>query len=286
GNVADKRMRTVDRDLPAAGEVEMPQTADIAGKAGSRSVACIHTRNSDAGGALVYPTGGSASERAVERYGIEPRPLYELHRYAAECAEVSVQRVALIREHHARERARQHEMTGLERNPRAGELIGKPGHPERGVTKHAGRNAGLLDLGILVHDAADPAQIDVERLDRPAAHDDASRRSIVGHRVENSARVLQASVDDLDRGNDVFGGAQHLGESDAGPLQRLAHDEGELDLDPRPAIILVRNLGAVRDHHIVEEVPIIRLVDLRGVLHSLRRQADLVADQLRSGRDL
>src|SRR5262249_11377283 len=48
GNVADKGMRTADRDLPAAGEIEMPQTADVAGKAGSRSVNRVHVRFSRA----------------------------------------------------------------------------------------------------------------------------------------------------------------------------------------------------------------------------------------------
>ena len=154
------------------------------------------------------------------------------------------------------------------------------------MTEHAGGNAGLLDLGILVHDAADPAQVDVERPDRPTTDDDPGRRAIVGDRVENLARVLQARIDDLDRGNDVFGRAQNLGEADARSLQRLAHDEGELDLDPRPAIVLVRNLGAIRDHHVVEEVPVIRLVDLRGALHRLGGQPDLVADQLGAAGDL
>src|SRR5213080_1297824 len=91
-------------------------------------------------------------------------------------------------------------MTGLERNPMAGELIGEPSHAERRVAKHTGRNPSLLDLGILVHDAADPTQVDIERLHRPAADDDAGRRAIIGHRIENLARVLQTRIDDLDRG--------------------------------------------------------------------------------------
>ncbi len=112
------------------------------------------------------------------------------------------------------------------------------------------------------------------------------RRPIVGDRVENLARVLQARIDDLDRGNDVFGGAQDLGKPRARALQRHTQNEGKLDLDPRPAIVLVRNFGAVRDHHVIEQVPVIRLVDLRGALHRLRGQADLVADQLRPGGHL
>ena len=122
--------------------------------------------------------------------------------------------------------------------------------------------------------------------DRPTANGDARRRAVVRDRVENLARILQARIDDLDRGNDVFGGAQHLGQPHARSLQRLAHDEGKLDLHPRPAIIRMRDLGAVRDHHVVEQVPVVRLVDLRGALHGFRGQPNLVPDQLRPGRDL
>ncbi len=122
--------------------------------------------------------------------------------------------------------------------------------------------------------------------DRPAADDNAGGGAVVGHGVENLARVLQARVDDLDRRHDVFGGAQHVGQADAGTAQLLAENERQLDLDPRPAIILVRHLGAVGNHHGVEQMAVVRLVDLRGALHRLRGQPDLVADQFGAGRDL
>src|SRR3954466_13756751 len=95
--------------------------------------------------------------------------LDELHGDAAERAEVGVERIALVREHHPGERARQHEMPGLERDAVTAQLVGEPSHAERGMAEHAGGNAGLLDLRVLVHDPADPAQVDVERAHRPAA---------------------------------------------------------------------------------------------------------------------
>src|SRR5580704_5804693 len=49
------------------------------------------------------------------------------------------------------------------------ELVGEPGDAKRRMAEHAGGDAGLLDLGVAIHDAADPAQIDVHRPDRPAA---------------------------------------------------------------------------------------------------------------------
>ena len=103
--------------------------------------------------------------------------------------------------------------------------------------------------------------------------------------VSKILRGSCAGVDDLDRRDHVFGRAQHVGQADAGALERLAEHEGELDLDPRPAIILVRHPGAVGHHHVVEQVAVVRLVDLRGALHRLGGEADLVADQLGAGRD-
>src|SRR5581483_8919066 len=82
---------------------------------------------------------------------------------AAERAEIGMQRVALLGEHHAGERAGEHEMAGLEGNAVRPELVGEPGDAERRVAEHAGGDTGLLDLGIAIHDAADPAQIDFQR---------------------------------------------------------------------------------------------------------------------------
>ena len=115
---------------------------------------------------------------------------------------------------------------------------------------------------------------------------DAGGGAVVGDGVENLARILQTRIDDLDRRDDVFGRAQHVGQADARTLQALAHDEGQFDLDARLAVIGMQDLGAVADHLVVEDIAVIRLVDHRGALHRLRGQADLVADQSGAGRDL
>ena len=116
-----------------------------------------------------------------------------------------MQRPALAGMHHPRERAGQHEMPDIERDAMLAELIGEPGDAERRMAEHAGSDAGLLDLGIAVHDAADPAQIDIERTDRAATDHDAGSRAVVGDGVENLARILQTGIDDLDRRHDIFG---------------------------------------------------------------------------------
>ena len=102
-------------------------------------------------------------------------------------------------------------MAGLERVAVRADLVGEPGDAERRMAEHAGGQARLLDFGILVHDAADPAQVDVHRADRTSAHRDAGGGAVVGDGVDDLARVLQARIDDLHRRHDIFGGAQHVG---------------------------------------------------------------------------
>src|SRR5712692_4121879 len=125
------------------------------------------------------------------------------------------------------------------------------------MAEHTSGDAGLLDLGIAVHDAADPAQVDIERADRPATDHYPGGGAIVRDRVENLARVLQPRIDDLDRRYDIFSGAQHIGQPDPGAAQRLAKHEGQFDFDTRHAIIFMRNAGAVSDHHAVEKMAVI-----------------------------
>src|SRR5262245_25270637 len=63
--------------------------------------------------------------------------LYELHRDAAQGPEVAVQGVALLREDHARERAGEDEVPGLERHAALAEPVREPGHAQRRVAEHA-----------------------------------------------------------------------------------------------------------------------------------------------------
>ena len=112
-------------------------------------------------------------------------------------------------------------MAGLEPHTQRAELVGEPGDAERRMAEHAGGDAGLLDLGVAIHDAADPAQVDIERPDRPAADDDAGRRPVVGHGVEDLARVLQARIDDLDRRHHVLVARSTSGRRTPGPRSGL-----------------------------------------------------------------
>src|ERR1051326_2539806 len=83
----------------------------------------------------------------------------KLYGETAEQTEIGVQRVALAGEHDAGERAGEHQVAGIERDAVLAELVGEPGDAERRMAEHAGGDAGLLDLGVALPDAADPAQI-------------------------------------------------------------------------------------------------------------------------------
>src|SRR6266850_2195510 len=83
-----------------------------------------------------------------------------------------------------------------------------------------------------------------------------------------------------------IGRAQHVREPDSGTLQGFSENEGELDLDARDTVVRVRHFRAVGNHHVIQEMSVVWLADLRGGLHRLRREPDLVADEPRARLDL
>ena len=180
-----------------------------------------------------------------------------------------MKRIAFLRKDDAGKRAGEHNMSWLKCVTVRADLVGKPCHAKGRMTEYAGSETCFFNFGIAGHDAAHPAQIDVERADRPAAHRNAGGRAIVRNGIDNLARVLDPRVDDLDRRHHVFGGAQDIGETDTGALQLLAHDEGELHLHTGLAVVGVLHLGAIGDQLIVEDVTVVGFVDHRRALHRL-----------------
>jgi hypothetical protein len=71
----------------------------------------------------------------------------------------------------------------------------------------------------------------------------------------------------------------------SGP-EALAHDEGELGFHARGDEALGRDQPSIGKEHVVEQHAGIRLVDVKRTLHRLRGQADLVAFDDASLRDL
>src|SRR5262249_32627041 len=113
------------------------------------------------------------------------------------------------------------------------------------------------------HNAPDPAQVDIHRTDRPATHYDACRRPVVRDCIDDLALVLNTRVDNLDCRNHVFRCTQYVGQTNARAHQPLAHDESELDFNPRLTVISVLHFGTVSNQLIVENVAIVGLIDHR-----------------------
>src|SRR5581483_6628023 len=88
------------------------------------------------------------------------------------------------------EGTRQHDLTRLERKPVRRDLVGEPGDSGRRMIEHAGGKAGLLQLAVAEAQRTDPAQIGIERPDRPPAEHDAGVRCVVGDGVVDLARCL------------------------------------------------------------------------------------------------
>src|SRR5689334_837467 len=125
------------------------------------------------------------------------------------------------------------------------DFVGKPGNAERGMAKNARGEPGFLDFGVAVHDAADPTQIDIHRTDRTTAHRNTGSGAVIRNSVDDLALILEARVNDLDRRDHVLGRPQNVSKTDARTLQRLAHDESELHLDPWLAVMRMFDLGAI-----------------------------------------
>ena len=79
-------------------------------------------------------------------------------------------------------------------------------------------------------------------------------------------------------GEDVLGCGEHVGDRNARPLQLRSEHERDLRLDPRlqqPARFEGRPVGY---GHVIEDHPVVGLIDAKQLLHRERCQADLLAD--------
>src|SRR5437773_2776420 len=137
------------------------------------------------------------------------------------------------------------------------------------MAEYPGGNAGLLDLGISVEHPANPPKIHITGMDRAPSQHNRGGAAIVRHCVKDSAWVTDTLVDDFNAGNHEFGGPQHIEQSHAGTAQRRAQNESQFDLDAWDTEAVVRKFYPVIVHHVIEEMAIVRFVDLRRPLHRL-----------------
>ena len=89
------------------------------------------------------------------------------------------------------------------------------------MTEHSDRKARLLDVAVERESSTDPRQIELARIKVATAGDDAGAGGIVRDRVEHFTRIarlriraLTARVDELERGDDIVGGSEHVLDGD------------------------------------------------------------------------
>src|SRR5690606_30533114 len=126
----------------------------------------------------------------------------------------------------------------------------------------------------------DPAQVDVHGPDYAAAQHNGGGCRVVGNVVDDAARILASAVDQFEGGLHIFRGVEHIEQGYARSLQGFGQYEGQLDLyaghDAPPGVDRV----AVVVEHIIEQVPVVGLIDSNRGLHGLGCEPDLVAAQL------
>src|SRR4029077_12028183 len=167
-------------------------------------------------------------------------------------AVIGLDRVALSRLDRPDERAREHDLAGLERKVKRGELSHEPGDAICGMVEHACREPSLLDDAVAITERTDPTHICIERTKWPAAGDDAGIGGIVRDGVDDLARglgrradALDARVEDLERRDDEIGGVEDIEDRAIFSPEPRLHHEGELGLDPRRDETLARHLATV-----------------------------------------
>ncbi len=155
------------------------------------------------------------------------------------------------------------------------------------MTENAGRNAGLFNFRVAVEHRPRPTS-NPPRPAAPAVRRARCRRPLRCRRPYRrffSEFCTRASIISID-GTTYSVARRTSTKPIPGPLERLLENKGQFRLDARHAIIGVPHLCAIRHQHRVQQVTVIRLVDLRGLLHGLGGQPDLVADQFRAAADL
>ncbi|MGW4159672.1 hypothetical protein [Streptomyces sp. NPDC004788] len=152
------------------------------------------------------------------------------------------------------------------------QLLGKGCQPGDGggrVAEHGVAAALRDELSVLVEPGVDRGEVEGAGVGAGAgAGDETGGGGVVGDRVGDAdAPVGDAAVDQLQGGDDLFGGVQHVGGGAAGAREVGAEDEADLDLDAGRAVGGgVDGRGGV-EAHVVEEMAVVGLVDAHHPLH-------------------
>src|SRR5699024_7741369 len=112
------------------------------------------------------------------------------------------------------------------------------------------------------------------------AVDHGAQRSIIRDGVHDGAAYhLNAGGQDFERGNNVFGRAQHIEDIDVGTAQVFFEHEGKLDFNAHVGKLFVLNNRSVFKDLVFKNRAVVRFGNAGGFLHHLRGQANLAANE-------
>ena len=186
---------------------------------------------------------------------------------------VHIEGIAGFDDHRPGKRTGQDGLPGLQRNAVVREFSRQPGNAVSRMAEYGGGHTAFLDHPVPVEQRGHPAQIDVGGLDPPAAGDHARAGGIVGDGVEYDARTACLRVDpvasrgnDLDGRNDVVRRIEYVEKGDLSGERTFQH-ERQFDFHARIGELGRFDLRAILEEHVVEQRPVVGLVDVHGLLH-------------------
>ena len=171
----------------------------------------------------------------------------------------------------SRARSGKHHVALSQPYPEAFHLAGQPRHRGDRIAQHRVAAALGDDLAVAGQHRVDGLDVEVARRDPGLTQHKTRRRGVVGDGVaQRDLPVGDPGVDQLDGRHQGLGRRQHVVLGAARSGQVLGQDEADLDLDPRIQKAARLDRGVLEDLHLVEQMPVVRLVDPHHLLHRQR----------------
>src|ERR1700753_4108766 len=205
-------------------------------------------------------------------------PLLERQLHGSESGEIGDEVAAGRRVDSSGARTGQHDVAGPKPHPKAFHLASQPRHCGHRIAEHRVAAALGHHLAVVGQYRIDRLDVDVGRRDPCRAQHEARGRRVVGDGVaECDLPVGDPGVDQFDGGHERLGRGEHVVFGAVRAGQVVGQDEDHLDLYPRVEVLVGLHRDVFVDLHLIEQVPVVRLVDAHHLLHRQRRQAHFVA---------
>ena len=147
--------------------------------------------------------------------------------------------------------------------------------------QHAGSETGLFDVAVAHKNAGGPAQIhEVNRL-LGIADDHATHCRVIRNGVDDGATLhLNVRVENLEGGHDVVDCLDDILEGRVRAAEVFLQDVGKFNFDAYIREQAVFDVRSGVPDHVIEDDTVVGFADSGGVLHHLRGETNLVADDL------